>query len=72
MSKAMIAAVALLLCCGVSQAEVNVDINGQRYSYTDNPRLADVLQPYALQQNWYWPAAALYRTDTQRAEKLRQ
>lgn len=72
MSKAMIAAVALLLCCGVSQAEVNVDINGQRYSYTDNPRLAEVLKPYALQQNWYWPAAALYRTDTQRAEKLRQ
>src|SRR5690606_26416257 len=72
MNKAKIAALALLLCCGVSQAGVNIDINGQRRSYSDNPRLAEVLQPYALQQQWYWPAAALYRTDTQQAEKLRR
>lgn len=72
MSKSKVAALALVLCSGLSQADVNVDINGQQRSYSDNPRLADVLKPYALQQQWYWPAAALYRTDTQRAEKLRR
>ncbi|HEY9041754.1 MAG TPA: capsule biosynthesis GfcC family protein [Rheinheimera sp.] len=72
MSKSKVAALALMLCSGLSLADVNVDINGQQRSYSDNPRLADVLKPYALQQQWYWPAAALYRTDTQQAEKLRR
>ncbi len=72
MNKFCLAVFSLLLCSSLSQAAVSIDINGERRQYSENPRLAAVLQPYALKQQWYWPAAALYRTDSQRAEVLRQ
>lgn len=72
MNKLCFATLCLLLCSSLSQAAVSLDINGERSDYPHNPRLAEVLQPYALQQQWYWPAAALYQTDSQRAEALRR
>lgn len=53
-------------------ANVTITVNQQRYNYSLNPRLADVLAPVALQQNWYWPAAALYRANNDKPEYLRQ
>lgn len=57
--------------------QVNVQINQQLFQYAfDNkalaPRLADVLTPVALQNNWYWPASALYKTDDNAAQLLQQ
>ena len=72
MNKLCFATLSLLLCSCLSQAAVSVDVNGERRDFSNNPRLTEVLQPYALQQQWYWPAAALYQTDSQRAEALRQ
>lgn len=72
MSNRYLATLCLLLCSSLSQAAVSIDVNGEQRDYPHNPRLAEVLQPYALTQPWYWPAAALYQTDSQRAETLRQ
>ncbi|MDX3773629.1 capsule biosynthesis GfcC family protein [Chromatiaceae bacterium AAb-1] len=52
-------------------ADVRVVINSQSFSYTDNPRLAEVLAPVAG-PHWYWPAAALYQLDNNEPEQLRQ
>lgn len=72
MNKYWFAALGVLLCSTLAQAAVTVDVNGDRRQYSENPRLVEVLQPYALQQQWYWPAATLFRTDTQHAEQLRR
>ncbi|GAB2921981.1 capsule biosynthesis GfcC family protein [Rheinheimera gaetbuli] len=72
MSNRYLATLCLLLCSSLSQAAVSIDVNGERRDYPHNPRLAEVLQPYALTQPWYWPAAALYQTDSQHAQVLRQ
>ncbi|WP_215398014.1 capsule biosynthesis GfcC family protein [Rheinheimera oceanensis] len=62
---------ALLIAPAVYGA-VTVDINGSQYQFDTNPRLSEVLAPVALQSNWYWPAAALYRLDSDEPEQLRQ
>ncbi|WP_240222198.1 capsule biosynthesis GfcC family protein [Rheinheimera hassiensis] len=62
---------ALLIAPSV-YAAVTVDINGNRYQFDTNPRLNEVLAPVALQNNWYWPAAALYQLDSDEPEQLRQ
>tara|TARA_R110002126_G_scaffold10245_39_gene46582 strand:- start:1538 stop:2341 length:804 start_codon:yes stop_codon:yes gene_type:complete len=56
----------------ISAATVNVQLNDMFFHYQQLPRLADVLQPLALQQDWYWPAAALYRNDSDKPELLQQ
>jgi hypothetical protein len=72
MSKlASLLAVGLLLAVP-AQASVTVTVNTEQRQFDTNPRLSEVLQPYALQQPWYWPAATLYRTDSTKPELLRQ
>ncbi|WNO59395.1 capsule biosynthesis GfcC family protein [Rheinheimera sp. MMS21-TC3] len=61
----------------MAQAEVKVQINQQLYIYAAEqqsqiPRLADVLAPVALTDNWYWPASALFKTDDNSAQLLQQ
>ncbi|MFQ3219666.1 MAG: hypothetical protein ACI96W_002030 [Paraglaciecola sp.] len=53
-------------------AQVTVEVNQQHYVFTNQPRLVEVLAPLATQQNWYWPAAALYEIDKIELEKTRQ
>lgn len=53
-------------------AEVTVKLNQQSYSFEQRPRLAEVLAPQALQQNWYWPASKLFKTDTALASQQQQ
>lgn len=52
------------------QPLVTVTVNQQQLQFTYLPRLSDVLAPLAMQQNWYWPAAALYKYSEQ-PERLR-
>ena len=52
-------------------SNVNISINQKSYSYTENPRLADVLKPFAIEENWYWPATALYRKNSNNIEEKR-
>lgn len=47
-----------------NKAAVRIEINHQNYTFKTEPRLAEVLAPVALQQNWYWPAAKLYRLNS--------
>ncbi|SNY51810.1 Capsule biosynthesis GfcC [Arsukibacterium tuosuense] len=56
---------------GAAEAVVTVQFKGQSYLYQQQPRLADVLGPVALTEDWYWPASALYRVDAAEAETLR-
>ncbi|MEO9947562.1 MAG: capsule biosynthesis GfcC family protein [Paraglaciecola sp.] len=48
---------------GFNFAAVKVRINDTTYSYDANPRLSEVLEVVALQQPWYWQAAALFRLE---------
>lgn len=52
-------------------AQVKITINETMYSYTDNPRLTEVLEPIVSEQ-WYWPAATLFRMNDSRVEKQRE
>ena len=61
---------ALLYAC-LCTAQVSVDINQQKFVYQMQPRLADVLRPVAYEQPWYWPAARLYRLNTNKVSELR-
>lgn len=53
-------------------AEVKVTINQQTFDFAESPRLSEVLAPVALTNNWYWPAAKLFRLDTSHAETVRE
>jgi hypothetical protein len=55
----------------ICAANVTIDINQQRFDFTTLPRLNEVLSKVADDQNWYWPAANLFRLDTKKAIKLR-
>lgn len=57
---------------GKTNALVTVQINQQQLQFEHLPRLVDVLQPVALQKDWYWPASALFRLDAEQPERLRQ
>ncbi|MEO3678862.1 capsule biosynthesis GfcC family protein [Rheinheimera sp. FR7-31] len=72
MNRNWIVSVTMLVLSSISHAKVTVKVNGEQHNYEERPRLTEVLQPYALQQRWYWPAAALYRIDSQRAEHIRR
>ncbi|MDU0356101.1 capsule biosynthesis GfcC family protein [Paraglaciecola aquimarina] len=43
-----------------AMASVTVEINQQQYKFDHSPSVAEVLAPVAMQQNWYWPATALF------------
>lgn len=43
------------------EIRVQVTVNQQLYQFKSLPRLTDVLAPVALEQDWYWPATALYQ-----------
>lgn len=71
MSKVSLLLLALIFVINANAA-VTVTVNTDTRRYDTNPRISEVLQPYALQQPWYWPAATLYRTDSNKPEQLRQ
>jgi hypothetical protein len=54
-----------------SFANVTITINETQYHYSDNPRLTEVLEPIAG-ENWYWPAATLFRLNDKKIEKSRE
>lgn len=62
-----------LFCCLAARAfaTVEVQINQQQFSYSDPVRLAQVLEPVSGSRDWYWPASAIYSTDDDSAEQLR-
>lgn len=61
----------LILSSSISFANVEVLMNGQTYLYKDNPRLTDVLGPVALQQDWYWSSAAVFKLGSQTNDSMR-
>lgn len=61
-----------LLLPAPSLAKVEVSINNTAYSFPTNPRLSDVLAPVAFQEPWYWPNSQLFRSNTKKAQALRQ
>ncbi|RDV23950.1 hypothetical protein DXV75_16425 [Alteromonas aestuariivivens] len=52
-------------------AGVRVQLNQQAYQYAGPVRMEQLLAPVAQQQNWYWPASALYVIDSEQPEALR-
>lgn len=60
-----------ILFSSISSAQVSIQINQHKFDFTASPRLAEVLSPIAYQDNWYWPAARLFRSDTHEALALR-
>tara|TARA_R110002167_G_scaffold20405_15_gene74707 strand:- start:5910 stop:6662 length:753 start_codon:yes stop_codon:yes gene_type:complete len=60
-----------ILFSSISSAQVSIQINQHKFDFTASPRLAEVLSPIAYQDNWYWPAARLFRSDTHEALTLR-
>lgn len=73
MKKSRLIALLVMGCFAFScvNAEVTVQINQQQYVFANEPRLVEVLSPLAEQQNWYWPAAALYEIDNSELEDTR-
>ncbi|WP_213999984.1 capsule biosynthesis GfcC family protein [Arsukibacterium sp.] len=62
---------AVTLADATQSAAVRVEINNTTYPFDTKPRLATVLAPVALQQNWYWPGSRLYRLNSSEPEQLR-
>jgi len=64
----------LLFCLAIAlsvKANVSIQLNNQLQLFEHNPRLAEVLTKVATEQQWYWPAAALYHLDSSQAEQQR-
>lgn len=55
-----------------SKAVVEVTINKIVYTYPTNPRLSDVLNPVARQEQWYWPESKIFRSDTTHSQEFRK
>ncbi|WP_293747856.1 capsule biosynthesis GfcC family protein [uncultured Paraglaciecola sp.] len=53
-------------------AAVTVTVDQEQYEFTNEPRLVEVLAPFANTQSWYWPSAALFQVDNNELEKTRQ
>jgi len=60
------------LTFNIARAEVTVLVDQQQYVFANEPRLLEVLAPLAAHQNWYWPAATLYKIDNSELEQTRQ
>lgn len=63
---------AMLIPTAVNSATVTVKINQKSYSFTERPRLDEVLAPQALSQQWYWPASKLFLLNNQPALQRQQ
>ena len=67
----------MLLCCSLLltsltlNATVKVQVNQHDLQFDAPPTLVQVLEPVALTNNWYWPAAKLYRLSGLSAEEQR-
>lgn len=55
-----------------TDAKVEVRVNSTVYAFEQLPTLAEVLEPVALKQQWYWPASKLFRLNTVSLEPQRQ
>ncbi|GAA6185053.1 capsule biosynthesis GfcC family protein [Aliiglaciecola sp. NS0011-25] len=55
-----------------ANSQVEVTVNGNILNFAENPRLNQVLESIALEQNWYWRASQLFKLDSDIAEKSRQ
>jgi hypothetical protein len=55
-----------------ASAEVTVTVEQQSYTFVYEPRLADVLSTIAHKQSWYWPSAALFKSENSDLETTRQ
>jgi hypothetical protein len=55
-----------------SMAAVTVTVDQEQYEFTNEPRLVEVLAPFANKQSWYWPSATLFQVDNNELEKTRQ
>lgn len=55
-----------------AMAAVTVIVNQNNYEFDNEPRLVEVLAPFANEQNWYWPSAVLFQADNIDLEKTRQ
>lgn len=53
-------------------ASVTVVVKEEQYEFTHEPRLIEVLAPFADQNNWYWPSVSLYKADNIKLEKTRE
>ncbi|OFA32054.1 hypothetical protein BAE46_07390 [Glaciecola punicea] len=54
-----------------AHAKVEISVNNTAYSYSANPRLAEILAPMSLADDWYWPQSKLFRTNTGKSQALR-
>ncbi len=66
-----------LVTTAVARAEpvqpiVSITLNDKLYVFNERPRLAQVLAPVALLDNWYWPATKVFKLDTPEPEQQRQ
>ena len=57
--RSLICVVLVLVSSSVNGATI-ITINDVTYTFNKPPRLADVLAPVALQEDWYWPASNLF------------
>lgn len=55
-----------------AHSNVKIVINGMSHEYVESPRLSEVLSPIAEQENWYWPASGVYRSDSQKQESQKR
>lgn len=61
----------LLLLPHFCIAKVSVRINQQQFDFVTQPRLNEVLEKVAYDASWYWPAAQLFRLNSNNATQLR-
>lgn len=72
MPRKFILSAVLMVASTSIYADVSVQINNQQFHYIEAPRLANILEPVSADKRWYWPAAALYRLDSQKPEQMRE
>lgn len=60
-----------ILFSNICSADINININQQNFTFAEPPRLDQVLHNIAYADNWYWPAAKLFRLNTSNAITLR-
>jgi hypothetical protein len=70
----LLAGSSLLFSMGVTaqQPTVLVEVDGEFQGYFEQPRLATVLAPLAMDANKYWPGARLYRLQPEEIAKAEQ
>jgi len=69
--KKILISCSLFVFSHLCMANVSVDINQKNFNFNSQPRLSEVISNVAHEADWYWPAAKLYKLDTQDAPHLR-